>query len=73
MKLVFILDPLEKLKSFKDTSLAIMHEASRRGHELFVSMQHDLFLRGAIARLNAKKSHLLNKVIYWIIFLNMHL
>ena len=55
MKLVFILDPLEKLKSFKDTSLAIMHEASRRGHELFVSMQHDLFLRGAIARLNAKK------------------
>ena len=55
MKLLFILDPLEQLKSYKDTSLAIMREASARGHNLFVSMQHDLFLRGATARINAKK------------------
>ncbi len=55
MKLVFILDPLESLKSYKDTSLAIMREASLRGHELFVSMQHDLFLRGDQARICAQK------------------
>lgn len=55
LKLLFILDPLESLKSEKDTSLAIMREAGNRGHELFVSMQHDLFLRGDIARINAKK------------------
>ena len=55
MKLAFILDPLENLKSYKDTSLAIMREASLRGHELFVSMQHELFLRGATARVSAKK------------------
>jgi len=55
MKLAFILDPLENLKSYKDTSIAIMREASLRGHELFVSMQHDLFLRGASARISAKK------------------
>jgi glutathione synthase len=55
MKLAFILDPLENLKSYKDTSLAIMREASLRGHELFVSMQHELFLRGATARISAKK------------------
>lgn len=55
MKLLFILDPLEHLKSYKDTSLAIMREAASRGHELYVSMQHDLFLRGATARINAKK------------------
>jgi glutathione synthase len=55
MKLAFILDPLENLKSYKDTSLAIMREANLRGHELFVSMQHELFLRGAIARISAKK------------------
>lgn len=55
MKLLFILDPLENLKSYKDTSLAIMREASLRGHELFVSMQHELFLRGATARVSAKK------------------
>ena len=55
MKLLFILDPLTSLKSYKDTSLAIMREAANRGHELFVSMQHDLFLRGASARIYAKK------------------
>jgi glutathione synthase len=55
MKLAFILDPLENLKSYKDTSLAIMREASLRGHELFVSMQHDLFLRGDAARIIARK------------------
>ena len=55
MKFLFILDPLEQLKTYKDTSLAMMREASARGHSLFVSMQHDLFLRGAEARVNAKK------------------
>jgi len=54
MKLVFILDPLEHLKIHKDTSLAIMREASQRGHQLFISMQHDLFLRGSQARIKTK-------------------
>ena len=54
MKLVFILDPLESLKIYKDTSLAIMREASHRGHQLFVSMQHDLFLRGSQARIKTR-------------------
>jgi glutathione synthase len=55
LKLLFILDPLESLKNEKDTSLAIMREAGNRGHDLFVSMQHDLFLRGDVARINARK------------------
>lgn len=55
MKLLFILDPLESLKTYKDTSIAIMREAASRRHELFVSMQHDLFLRGDVAKINAKK------------------
>ncbi len=54
MKLIFILDPLISLKSYKDTSLAIMREASERGHVLFVSMQHDLFLRGNQARIRTQ-------------------
>jgi len=55
LKLLFILDPLAQLKSEKDTSLAIMREASKHGHTLFVSMQHDVFLRGDIAKIKAKK------------------
>lgn len=45
MKLAFILDPLDELKPHKDTSLAIMREAARRGHALFVLEQGDLLLR----------------------------
>lgn len=53
MKFVFILDPLEKLKAYKDTSLAIMREATSRGHELFISLQSNLFLRNDQAKLVA--------------------
>jgi glutathione synthase len=45
MRLVFILDPLDSLKVSKDSSLALMREAAKRGHQLFVSMQGDLLLR----------------------------
>ena len=49
MKFVFILDPLNSLKSYKDTSIAIMREAASQGHNLFVCKQHHLFLRGETA------------------------
>ncbi|MEY3797997.1 MAG: hypothetical protein RLZZ572_178 [Pseudomonadota bacterium] len=54
MKLAFILDPLDQLKTAKDSSLAIMHEAFSRGHQVFVSLQHDLFLRHGQAKLVTK-------------------
>ena len=53
MKLLFILDPLTSLKSYKDTSLAIMREAAARGHTLYVCEQHDVFLRNEIVKINA--------------------
>jgi len=51
MRFVFILDPLDSLKVYKDTSIAIMREAAKRGHELFISMQADVFLRHDKVRL----------------------
>ena len=54
MRFAFILDPLDSLKAYKDTSLAIMREAARRGHELHVALQHDLFLRHEQVRLLAR-------------------
>ena len=53
MKLFFILDPLASLKSYKDTSLAIMREAAARGHTLYVCEQHDVFLRNQIVKIKA--------------------
>ncbi len=54
MKLLFILDPLISLKKQKDTSVAMMQEAKKRGHDLFVCEQHDVFLRHANIRINAQ-------------------
>ena len=55
MKLLFILDPLDKLKSYKDTSLAIMREAAARGHTLYVCEQHDVMLRFDVIKLVVKR------------------
>jgi len=34
MRLAFVVDPLERLKPYKDSSVAMMREAARRGHEV---------------------------------------
>jgi len=34
MKLLFVADPLETFKTYKDSTFAMMREAARRGHEL---------------------------------------
>jgi len=34
MKLLFVADPLESFKTYKDSTFAMMREAARRGHEL---------------------------------------
>jgi glutathione synthase len=55
VKLLFILDPLVSLKTYKDTSLAIMGEAAERGHTLYVCEQHDVFLRNQIVNIKVTK------------------
>ncbi len=52
MRLLVILDPLPSVKTYKDSTYAMMVEAAARGHELFVCEQHELSLaRGrALAR-----------------------
>ena len=55
MKLLFILDPLDKLKSYKDTSLAIMRETAARGHTLYVCEQHDVMLRFDVIKFAVKR------------------
>ena len=42
MKLAFLVDPLGELKPKKDSSIAMMREASRRGHEIYAFELPDL-------------------------------
>ncbi len=48
MKLLFVLDPLEELKAYKDTSIAIMRAAQMRGHQVFACQQGDLHSKGQV-------------------------
>lgn len=54
MKLLFILDPYASLNVAKDTSLAMMREASARGYQLTVCQQHDVFLRHQTVKINTQ-------------------
>ena len=54
MNLLFILDPLDGLKTEKDSSVAMMRAAVARGHDLFVCAQHDVFLRNEIVKVSAQ-------------------
>ena len=48
MKLAVILDPLEEIKTYKDTTYAIMREAAKRGHQIFALTQSDVYLRDGV-------------------------
>ena len=48
MKLLFVADPLESFKTYKDTTFAMMREAARRGHTIWACEPADLvWVRGA--------------------------
>ncbi len=44
MKFAFVVDPLDHLKAYKDSSVAMMREAARRGHEVHALESREMFL-----------------------------
>jgi glutathione synthase len=50
MKLAFVLDPLDGIKTYKDSSYAMLEEAARRGHALFVLHQEGILSRNGQVR-----------------------
>ena len=42
MKFLFIIDPLDSLKAYKDTTVTMMRAAQARGHSASVCRQEDL-------------------------------
>ncbi len=47
MRIAFIVDPLDALKPVKDSSIAMMRESARRGHEVWTVQREALNLRGS--------------------------
>lgn len=59
MKIAFIVDPLKKLKAYKDSSIAMMRAAQARHHQVFALGREDLTVRDGIvhARVAALSLH----------------
>ena len=60
MRIAFVADPLPSFKIRKDSTYAMMVEASRRGHELYVALQTDLIWKrnevfGALSQITLRK------------------
>ena len=65
MKILFIVDPLDSLKIYKDSTYAMMAEASVRGHDLHVMGQEDLlWKRGRVTGMTRRIS-LLKHATHW--------
>ncbi len=55
MRICFILDPLESLKAYKDSSVAMMRAAARRGHEVWAIRREALIWRDGRVQARARQ------------------
>lgn len=55
MKLAFCIDPLERLKPYKDSTVAMMRAATRRGHEIFAFEPRDMAVSEGEVLANIRK------------------
>jgi glutathione synthase len=55
MKFAFVVDPLDHLKAHKDSTVAMMREAARRGHEVYALETFEIWLQEAAVMARARK------------------
>ena len=68
MKLLFVADPLESFKTYKDTTFAMMREAARRGHSLHACEPADLtWQRGALVSAAVRTISLTGDAVDWFV------
>lgn len=65
MKLAIILDPLESIKTYKDSTYAVMRAAHARGHEIYVMEQHEMVLRDGAVTGFVRKLDLVDDALRW--------
>ena len=66
MNILFIADPLASFKIYKDTTFAMMREAQKRGHQIFVCEPHHLVWQsGQAVSAQVQQVHLTGKQDAW--------
>ncbi len=64
-KFVFIMDPLENVLVDKDTTFAFMHEAVKRGHQIYHLGLRGLYARGPQALVRARQCLVTRATPHW--------
>ncbi|HEY4370908.1 MAG TPA: glutathione synthase [Burkholderiales bacterium] len=65
MRLLFVADPPETFKTYKDSTYAMMVEAAGRGHENYICLQEDLLLAEGRVQAHASPLKLTGKTPDW--------
>lgn len=55
MKFAFVVDPLDHLKAYKDSTVAMMREAARRGHEVYALEPFEIWLEQSAVMARARR------------------
>jgi len=65
IKLGIVMDPISKVKVVKDSSMAMMLEAQKRGYEIYYMEMQDLYLDQGKARANTQKVKVFDDANHW--------
>jgi glutathione synthase len=66
MEILFVTDPLETFKTYKDSTFAMMREAQRRGHTIHAcEPRHMLWERGGVVQAQVRSITLTGNAVDW--------
>ena len=65
MNIAFLTDPLDEFKIYKDSTFAMMQEAAKRGHALFVFQPQDLAYDAGEVSAQVRRIHLTGEADVW--------
>jgi glutathione synthase len=65
IKLGIVMDPISEVKVVKDSSMAMMLEAQKRGYEIYYMQMADLYLDQGQARANSQKVKVFDDIEHW--------
>jgi glutathione synthase len=65
MRIAIVLDPLSSIKTYKDSTYAMMVESAKRGHELFVCEQHEVSVSNGVVQAVIRPLHLTGAAKDW--------
>ena len=65
IKLGIVMDPISEVKVAKDSSMAMMFEAQKRGYEIYYMEMQDLYLNQGQARANTHRVKVFDDNNHW--------